>query len=926
MDKEKKTIIKLHESTSTHGFKHEELIHRDEFDAVLQKIKDSLVKLPAMQQADSSLWPLYSRYYNTISVFGERGTGKTSFLYSLLSQINNEGELRRDVEILGFLDPTQIEEKEHVFLLVVSLINQKVKEQLGNKECKLDTDAYTLRKLWDAKLRKLAKGLPTLKKVGGDHQSSEWQDQDFIMERGLDSVSSAYNLEHNFHELVSEALRILGKKAFVLALDDIDVDMEKGWDVLEMLRKYLTTPQIITILSGNMKLYTLNVRKQQWKELKDNKDYEKTKDFNSLVNELEGQYMMKVLKSENRIHLRTILEAVQLLGKEYIVEEYRGKQQVKIQDAYNQILSQWGIEGAGQQEVFRNYLMSLSLRSQMQFLNDNEHDEEHNGVDGVEAFLSRLYASNVDVDLAVRHAQMLDIVIQKYIEGNTMKPDLYLLTPTHDDGTMNACVTGMTILFAKKMKKHPFLFFDYMVRMGYVRNLALRMNKDERASFYNHVGMTQLMSLKNNVGLSLSYTLTPPTTMILQRNHIALEAMSEKAKKSTEEKKGSIDYEVGKAKNRAQRVLAYLPISLIGSRTNEAHVFYSVYNLLAAVAEVCKIEDEDQMASKIKAALMNLQQPRQYPAIRRTLRSSVRYEEMEEETVFVESGEMEKEDDSLNMLAEDLINWRKSVPKTVPPYLIGHISTRLFSTLPQINKDNLGEQMHRTVVALLNACLVEEATEYYKREGDHDDIDRLNRDNAVKEDTIFLNNLDFIRRNDAYGKMSLTFWVARCPLLWPFLNLEKLLGETMKTKNAEGNEVTESPFLFEHAEQFNLYKLLENVNIKGRKREIKPIFHGSVDEIQGTINVLIENKYNIQSIFVGEPAEVAEKINESKIFAGKVKSNQITSFRTNCPEEYKPHPEAVPAAVAMEAAQDLAKMGVVDSPKRPVKKPIEPKE
>ena len=323
---------------------------------------------------------------------------------------------------------------------------------------------------------------------------------------------------------------------------------------------------------------------------------------------------------------------------------------------------------------------------------------------------------------------------------------------------------------------------------------------------------------------------------------------------------------------------------------------------------------------------MNLQQPRQYPAIRRTLRSSVRYEEMEEETVFVESGEMEKEDDSLNMLAEDLINWRKSVPKTVPPYLIGHISTRLFSTLPQINKDNLGEQMHRTVVALLNACLVEEATEYYKREGDHDDIDRLNRDNAVKEDTIFLNNLDFVRRNDAFGKMSMTFWVARCPLLWPFLNLEKLSGETMKTKDAEGNEVAESPFLFEHAEKLGLFKLLEKVNIKGRKREIKPTFHGSVDEIQDTINILRENKYNVESIFVGEPSEAAEKINESKIFAGTVKSNQITSFRTNCPEEYKPHPEAVPAAVAMEAAEDLAKMGVPASPKRPVKKPIKPEE
>ena len=121
----------------------------------------------------------------------------------------------------------------------------------------------------------------------------------FIMESGLSSVHSAFNLAQDFHCLVEKALMILGKKAFLLVLDDIDVDMHKGWDVLEMLRKYVNTQCIITILSGNLNLYSLNVRKHQWSQLKDNREFEE-KGYDKIVNELEGQYLLKILKPEYR--------------------------------------------------------------------------------------------------------------------------------------------------------------------------------------------------------------------------------------------------------------------------------------------------------------------------------------------------------------------------------------------------------------------------------------------------------------------------------------------------------------------------------------------------------------------------------------------------------------------------------------------------
>ena len=41
----------------------------------------------------------------------------------------------------------------------------------------------------------------------------------------------------------------------------IDVNFNNGWKVLETIRKYLTSPQIITLLSGDIKLFSKSIRK-----------------------------------------------------------------------------------------------------------------------------------------------------------------------------------------------------------------------------------------------------------------------------------------------------------------------------------------------------------------------------------------------------------------------------------------------------------------------------------------------------------------------------------------------------------------------------------------------------------------------------------------------------------------------------------------
>lgn len=873
------TTISLVNSTYAHGFSDNELIHKEEFDRVFQLIERQIRGSETFGKESDQC---HRHYYNTISVFGERGTGKTSFLHSIVERL--EQDYSNTVEILGFIDPTIIEEKEHVFLLVISLINKLVDEKLKNDECKIHTKSYQQRSLWQQQLVKMAKGIPTLDKVGEDRKTAKWQSHDFIMEKGLDLVYSAYTLEEEFKTLVKLALEILGKKVFLLALDDIDVDMKKGWDVLEMLRKYITTPQIITIMSGNLKLYSLNVRKHQWEQLEKNKEHEPEKDYLKSVNELEGQYLLKVLKTENRIHLHSILEAIELFGARFEIVLADGSTK-SIVNTYKDIFANLGIMGAPQQNVFINYMLSLSVRSQIQFMLNNSTTEKK-GLDSVEAFLSRLYASNVDVHLAVNNAQMLALIIQRYLENQESTPDLYQLLPNYPHEDVNACLTAFTILFSKEVKRSNFLIFDYFVRMGYVRNLLLGFESVYlRDDFYNHVGLKQMMSLKNSVGLSIAYCMAFDTEL---SSHISLLSLAGKNKQNKAWSQGHVDYEIDERANRAQSVIAYLPISVMKyTDKNESRVYYSFYNLLAVIAEVLKAPKDENQEEAVKALLMNLQLLRTYPSWSRTGDVQTKYvEEIAEESTYDEEVLVKKweGDTTFDLLAKEIVKWSKSYQESIPPYLLGKIMTRVYYTFQKIQEIDLGEQMHRSVMAFLNACLIEECTEYYKKSNDTESIDRLNLSNVINEDKVFLNNIAFIHRNGARVIIKLTEWMMKCPLLWAFTQpdtLKNIISNEKKNVNADGE--VEHPYDFGYDTAFNVYNVLKFVKIKSAVDKTKPQFSANKVKIQKTIEALQSFGYDINSILdTSRPVEIIiSELVKSGIFGNKPTIRQINDFRKN---------------------------------------------
>lgn len=273
-----------------------------------------------------------SRRHNTILVSGRRGEGKTTFLSNILTHIENEKYIQEAKSnsdhpaeklpalfSLGIIDPTLIETKQNIMIVVIDRIHLATKHR--NKQ-RGDDHVY---KNVAAALRKLAQGLSLLDGIGENHYyGKDWLDADFVLDKGLDDASAAHDFERRFHEFVREAAKYLSIDAFVLAIDDVDTWFERGWPVLEALRKYLVTPQLRIILSGDLNLYALLVRRQQWLQMgKEFLDAERQRsesfkhqpnmqqnavfdNIGAMVDQLQDQYLIKIAPPENRIELRPL--------------------------------------------------------------------------------------------------------------------------------------------------------------------------------------------------------------------------------------------------------------------------------------------------------------------------------------------------------------------------------------------------------------------------------------------------------------------------------------------------------------------------------------------------------------------------------------------------------------------------------------------
>ena len=374
--------IILSESHDAKSFKTGSIIHEGEFkkakswiDNQLKEAEDAMKKQGYSQEAQAK----------TITILGGRGSGKTSFMKSLMADYQEGG----GVELIELIDPTLIEEKGHPFLIILSELDKRVRAKLDQEDASRARRGASREACWEKALKKLAEGLPSLDPIGNNY--TQWEDAEYVMDKGLSRVASARALAQSFHELLREALKILSKKAFLIALDDIDTDFLRGWPILETLRRYLQTPLLITLLSGDLRMYSKAIRKQQWKNFgkallkNEGEEQGRMAEYDALVTDMEGQYLQKVLPSIYRIHLSSLQEKRQRPeGIQRVVVRSSSDEQaaaIPIEDLYRKYLSGiLGVNNRSLQEPYLAFLLGLPLRSQIRLLASLADQKSHDAM------------------------------------------------------------------------------------------------------------------------------------------------------------------------------------------------------------------------------------------------------------------------------------------------------------------------------------------------------------------------------------------------------------------------------------------------------------------------------------------------------------------------------------------------------------------
>lgn len=779
--------IRPNTDNQTNSFEPERMLHNLEYKQVLNILK-------TLKENGESYDPTnkvnFRRVHNTITLSGSRGSGKTSFLMSLKKDIESTDELKKDYVFLEIIDPTLIEEKGHVFLNVVARIKSLIDDEIDKGALSLTSEPYSN---WEKILKKLAAGLPMLDGINGGLDPSDWNDTTYVMMDGLRRVDGANNLEIYFHQYISYSLKILAKKCFIITFDDVDTDFAKGWPVLEVLRKYITSPQIITALSGDLDLYSFLVRKKQWKNfgktlLKN--EYDKgeinriiySNEYPQLVEKLESQYLLKLLKPELRIVLSTIGSKLQNKNIDIVVE-YKEGGSASINDVYrNSLAKAWNINANNTQMSYASYFLSLPIRTQISLLNafsKNLGDEDEYlfnlSKDICSIFHSELRTSNVDVWEFVNGYGATNIFLLRFLTDNKILDEASQLFPKLSNPTFNGAVTALGGVLTERMYKSPFEIFDHIIRVSNIVAKAEQWEFDKvinepniidfiyhSKSLYDY-GLKKISSLQGAYIASHVGKFTPKNEGL-----IGIKTLQLRLRKTTGEGDTRID-ELFDGSKPVEKILALLPAFGAQDIHGNNTTFYSFFNILAAIGDLIT---QDKL--EIRNEFVRIGQFRQYPVF---TNSNQRFQIEEDENVtFINSSDSEEADskdtdpDIIDSFITEIFEWTKNKHIKIPPYLIGRIMVRTNFAFARISATTcISEQLHRYLVVFLNAVLVEELMENVGNA-------KLRLTNPTSEDSFFEANYKLNKEDHPLFDFMLS-----CPIIKAYLNpslLEALKIET----------------------------------------------------------------------------------------------------------------------------------------------------
>lgn len=483
-------VIKIEESLdANNSFEVNNLLQKRAIEKINKLVENRLNK-----DSDCS-----NRKHDTITILGERGSGKTSLLLNLKTILEN---YENKLVFLRIIDPTLFETKQNILVSIISLIADEVKDRATDE--------------WSQSLVELGNGLKLLDGIGSDIIKSDiFDDGALILEKGLDHASSGLKLEENLNKFICQSLSILSedkkeeKKMFILVFDDIDTNIDKGWMILETIRKYLTSCKLQVFVSGDWELYSSLVRMKQWenfdKKILPEKEWHDKKD---LVDVLEEQYLIKVLKPEYRIYLENFYQLTKKAEK-ISVEGFEKKE--SIESIYQEVSKTlFNFQNKSQQEEVSNLIKQLPIRTNMKIfyahlINKNDTEELINAISNV--FITntaRFKFTHLDYENLSPNVVMQEMAKKLYLLSDKQfsfeKLIQFPMNLSNKD--INLLLMVINLHLTKTLSTNMYTFFEWLTRFTYLEILEDdKQTEDGKNELLSKLKYDSTISMKEQINL-----------------------------------------------------------------------------------------------------------------------------------------------------------------------------------------------------------------------------------------------------------------------------------------------------------------------------------------------------------------------------------------------------------------------------------------
>jgi hypothetical protein len=282
---------------------------------VIDLIKDRVndIKESSQNYTTKEAFERY-RMHDAILIDGKRGSGKTTFLLNVKEVIDKDREV--NVKILDSIDPNQLDEKSNILLILLAHIYTELLNEIQSRPDR----NYTKKD----KYKKLTTMLHNLTSAISATQERNYED-DY---HKLYNLHQSLIIDETLHDFFSQVCDFFGVDALILPIDDIDMDFIHGYKVIDSIRKYLSTPKIIPIISIDTNQIYAIIKKVHYQYFRylphaSKKDIKEEHELGFLKS-LPEEYIQKILMPTRKIVLPDMYELfkIHVKGKRKIYFSY----------------------------------------------------------------------------------------------------------------------------------------------------------------------------------------------------------------------------------------------------------------------------------------------------------------------------------------------------------------------------------------------------------------------------------------------------------------------------------------------------------------------------------------------------------------------------------------------------------------------------